>query len=270
MTSATVPVEVVTSPFGIFVAPVGDLITQQLKTYGAHARNELAFLSSLVRPGDRIVDLGAHIGTFAIPLARAVGPTGAVLAVDGNPLAYSLLAANAEINGFGDRIVVRRALLGQVGEFSDKPTSTPGNTGSTRFSRMDTGALPFVSAHSILIEEGFGVPNIIKIDVEGMEGIIVDDLEPILTTAKPICYFEVSPSLRSSGVTPVELGAKFLNLGYRLFRNEGLRNSATDDFRPVELSALVDEKKLFDCLAVPRDHERLDQLLAVCPVSNPA
>jgi FkbM family methyltransferase len=268
MTASPIAVEVVTGVCGTFIAPTGDLITEQIKTYGAHARNELALLRSLVRPGDCIVDLGAHIGTFTIPLAVAAGPTGALLAIDGNPLAHALLTANVQINGLGHRITTRHALLGRVGEFSDGLTNAPGNTGSARFARSSAGMLAFVSARAILAQEGFSTPDIIKIDVEGMEGILVEDLEPVFTAARPICYFEVSTALRSSGTTAEALGMRFLRLGYRLFRNEGPRNSSTDQFRLVELPALADERTLFDCLAIPRDHERIRDLDCVSTTAS--
>jgi tRNA/tmRNA/rRNA uracil-C5-methylase (TrmA/RlmC/RlmD family) len=46
------------------------------------------------RPGERVLDLYAGVGLFAAPLADAVGPAGAVLAVEADPRA----AADAETN----------------------------------------------------------------------------------------------------------------------------------------------------------------------------
>lgn len=47
-----------------------------------------------VVPGDRVLDLFAGVGLFAAPLADAVGETGAVLAVEGDPTAASLASSN--------------------------------------------------------------------------------------------------------------------------------------------------------------------------------
>ena len=45
-----------------------------------------------VQPGERIVDIGAGVGYFALPLAAAIGPGGKVYAVDAQAEMLSLLA----------------------------------------------------------------------------------------------------------------------------------------------------------------------------------
>jgi len=48
-----------------------------------------------VRPGDRIADIGAGTGYFALPLARAAGSTGKVWAVDAQAEMLALLKERA-------------------------------------------------------------------------------------------------------------------------------------------------------------------------------
>jgi hypothetical protein len=76
----------VTAIFGTVVAFKDDLITQQIIRFGAHTRPELAFLLNIINPRDKVFDIGAHIGTFAIPIAAKVGSQGRVLAVEGDPI----------------------------------------------------------------------------------------------------------------------------------------------------------------------------------------
>ena len=71
-----------------------DLVTNQIKKFGAHTRPELAFLLSVVDEGDAVFDIGGHIGTFAIPLAQKVGPSGRVLVVEPSPSNFTLLSRN--------------------------------------------------------------------------------------------------------------------------------------------------------------------------------
>ena len=47
-----------------------------------------------LRPGDQVVDLFSGVGLFSVPLADAVGDTGAVLAVEGDEVAAGLAGSN--------------------------------------------------------------------------------------------------------------------------------------------------------------------------------
>jgi tRNA/tmRNA/rRNA uracil-C5-methylase (TrmA/RlmC/RlmD family) len=58
-------------------------------TFVAHVRRELA-----PQPGERAVDLYAGVGLFALALADAVGPTGAVLAIESDAHAIADAKAN--------------------------------------------------------------------------------------------------------------------------------------------------------------------------------
>ena len=49
---------------------------------GRYELNELDFIRRTVRPGQHVVDCGAHIGYFAMHLAEAVGPAGSVTAFE--------------------------------------------------------------------------------------------------------------------------------------------------------------------------------------------
>jgi FkbM family methyltransferase len=55
-------------------------------------------LRGFLAPGDAAIDIGAHTGDTALPVALAVGPTGAVLALEPNPFTYKVLLANAGLN----------------------------------------------------------------------------------------------------------------------------------------------------------------------------
>ncbi|HXG52039.1 MAG TPA: class I SAM-dependent methyltransferase [candidate division Zixibacteria bacterium] len=58
--------------------------------------------SLALRPGDRVVDLGAGGGYFTFRLARAVGPAGKLYAVDIDPDMIELVAEQAQREGFAN------------------------------------------------------------------------------------------------------------------------------------------------------------------------
>lgn len=84
----------------------------------------------------RIVDPGAGSGRFTIAAARAF-PEAALIAVETDPLARLLLRANAAVNGFASRLVIRASDYRQL--------SLPTVDGPTLF----IGNPPYVRHHDI-------------------------------------------------------------------------------------------------------------------------
>lgn len=60
---------------------------------------DVRLLSSVVRPGDRVVDVGANIGTYTNVLSRLVGVQGCVFSMEPVPAAFDILRST--ITAFG-------------------------------------------------------------------------------------------------------------------------------------------------------------------------
>jgi ubiquinone/menaquinone biosynthesis C-methylase UbiE len=73
-------------------------------------------VSPYVRPGDHAADIGAGMGYFSIPLAKLVGPTGRVTALDIQPQMLAVLKRRAQRMGVADRITTRLAVPDTLGE----------------------------------------------------------------------------------------------------------------------------------------------------------
>jgi FkbM family methyltransferase len=56
----------------------------------------VAFFKRVVRPGDRVLDIGAHVGYYTRLFARLVGPAGKVVAVEPHPENFRLLEENTK------------------------------------------------------------------------------------------------------------------------------------------------------------------------------
>jgi len=67
-------------------------------------QNPTKIIAPHVQPGMTALDLGCAMGFFTLPLARAVGPKGKVIAVDVEPRMLAILTRRAQQAGLDDRI----------------------------------------------------------------------------------------------------------------------------------------------------------------------
>jgi len=73
-----------------------------LLAHGKYEPEVTKLLQDWLQPGMTFVDLGAHIGYYALLAARAVGARGRVYAFEPEPSNYALLNRNVEANGYDD------------------------------------------------------------------------------------------------------------------------------------------------------------------------
>ncbi|WP_324754528.1 FkbM family methyltransferase [Roseovarius sp. Pro17] len=149
---------------------------------------ELELLRKNVRSGAHIIDIGANTGNHAMFFATRMGAT-RVIVVEPNPLAIAPLMANVLLNRLEG--VIELSLLG-VG-LSDSPGGGYGmkrhdrNLGATKMF-AGKGNLEVHSGDDLLAGEA---PDLIKIDVEGMEIKVLSGLERTVRKHRPVILIEV-------------------------------------------------------------------------------
>lgn len=176
-------------------------------------------MSALIRPGDRVVDLGAFAGDFALA-AAAHGCE--VLAVEANPRLAEMVAYSAELNNF-DRMRVVNAAVGDVAgsvEFmSNGPwgqvRSDPTHSGDPRFAQVDQ-----VTLDDLLAALGWDSVAFLKIDIEGSEMRALAGASRLLAAPDaPALLIEsnILP-LMENGTEPRRLLEMIEGFGYTLYR----------------------------------------------------
>lgn len=166
-------------------------IGRSLSVYGEWAQFELAWLLSLLRPGDTVVDAGANVGTHTVPFAQAVGPAGRVHAFEPQGQVAEVLAANLALNGL-DQVTVHQAALGAVDGRIVVPHLDVGrelNLGGVSLGAFGPGDGDEVPVQTI---DDLNLPEcrLIKIDVEGMEADVLAGATATLRRCRPILYVE--------------------------------------------------------------------------------
>jgi len=132
---------------------------------------ELDFLRAHTPPGGVFVDVGANVGTYAMALARHVGESGKVIAIEPHPVTHARLAFNRAASGFTQVVLVAAAAGPADGELM---IETDGNNlGASHIvsgkSLGDAIRVPSLRLRRILGDAGIDHVDALKIDVEGFE-----------------------------------------------------------------------------------------------------
>ena len=79
---------------------------------------EQAFWWLYLRPGDSVIDCGAHVGLFSLLASQAVGEYGRVIALEPNPATAELLRKNVDALGVRNVEVVEAAAASKPGSLT--------------------------------------------------------------------------------------------------------------------------------------------------------
>jgi FkbM family methyltransferase len=155
--------------------------------YHCYEAAELAFVERWLRPGDRMIDIGALVGLFALVGARRVGPTGRVDAFEPVPSSYEKLMRNIALNGCGWVHPNRAAVTDHSGVVSlGIPQERLVGYSVAEFS---IGAkLNAVEAPAVILDEYVGDDTpvrLVKIDAEGSERDILRGASRLLERMPP-------------------------------------------------------------------------------------
>jgi FkbM family methyltransferase len=132
---------------------------------------ELDFLRAHTPPGGVFVDVGANVGTYAMVLARHVGASGRVIAIEPHPVTHARLAFNRAASGLAQVRLVAAAAGPSDGELMIETDGD--NLGASHIVSGDRpgNAIKVASLRlqRILGDAGADRVDALKIDVEGFE-----------------------------------------------------------------------------------------------------
>lgn len=210
-------------------------------------------LLDLLKPGDRVLDLGGHLGTFALS-AAALGCH--VACVEAAPRYCRLIEASVVRNGFGQLRVAYGAVVDHEGSITFLPSgpwgtiANPTVEDSPSMIQARTLApvvVPALTVDRLLDELGWDRVDAVKLDVEGAELRAIRGMTGLLSRSDDLIllYESNSHTLAFFGNTGVDLEAALHELGYATFSVEPGRLIPTT---PGEL----EPQSCINCLAVKR------------------
>lgn len=147
----------------------------RLSIIGAYEPAVTRLVEKVIRPGDVVVDIGAHIGYFTLHFARLVGETGRVYAFEPDPENFALLQTNVRANGYTNVVLEPMAVSDRSGTFTlYRAENNPADHRiyDPQEARQPL-AIPTVSLDAYFSDQASARVDLVKVDVQGAEEQVV-------------------------------------------------------------------------------------------------
>ncbi len=189
----------VIEPEGAFTRltmPTGDVVytpgTSETSIYDA-ARTyfytwylDQYFQHTALRPGDVVVDIGAHIGCAAVPAARAVGPAGHVYACEAIPSISMALRHTVAASGLDNITVLNYGLGSAPGEATFLARGAGSGHSDLGGSVGEPVTVPMTTLDALVAEVGLQRLDFLKVDVEGWEPEVLRGAAQTIRRHRPV------------------------------------------------------------------------------------
>lgn len=198
-----------------FVLYPGQNAEVYFQNKGNYEIAERLFCEKYVKPGMLVLDVGANIGMYSLPLSLLVNPNGAVHAFEAEQKNYEKLRINIALNNCSNIILNHNAVFSQSIEVSlnvfpesvnswhslgNPELPDPFNSGKL-ISPMDKQVVQGISIDDYVTSKRIQKIHFLKIDVEGAELDVLKGASSSLDDEIiDVIMFEISlPQIKSMG-----------------------------------------------------------------------
>jgi FkbM family methyltransferase len=185
----------------------GDLLRRK-EAYiytGRHESHVLQTILPIIKPGWMIWDCGTYLGYYTSIFAKAVGPSGRVVAIEMDRRNLARTQENARLNGFANIDYVNAGLGAPVGmvEFVMDDTTNSHLPGTyvggpemrAVWEKRDAGKqrerVEVISLDQAVLEKKLPKPDLIKIDIDGSEKDALVNGEYMFEKVRPLILLEL-------------------------------------------------------------------------------
>lgn len=175
-----------------------EVVSRVIYTYGFFDAEVTYLVSRYIKPGDTVLDVGAHFGYISVLSSHLVGDAGRVYSFEPTPSTFAVLSENAK-----SRANITALNLGAGKQNSSLDIADYGLQYCAWNTMADESRMPTVLAgikanrvkvdvvklDDYLDEKGI-VPSFIKIDAENFEAAVIAGLANTIQKARPIVLME--------------------------------------------------------------------------------
>jgi FkbM family methyltransferase len=194
---------------------------------GEYEKFDVDLVKAILPETGQFIDVGGNVGYYSLSIAANPPFKGTVLAFEPLPKLWDLFNRSILENGFEGRVSVRQlALADAPGELQLNNAEDTVNAGATRLITNSSGTRVGRMTKVETLDRVVGNlrPDVMKVDIEGAEGLFLKGAQRTLSAHKPSLLMEINRDMLSvlSKTTPGAIHHQLSELGYRIW------NSAQD------------------------------------------
>jgi FkbM family methyltransferase len=178
--------------------------------------DEIKFVRNLLEPGQRVIDIGANYGVYALSMAQRVGAKGYVWAFEPASSTAKLLAKGIAINGF-KQISLEQSALSNTEGYAQLSLNQNSELNALSHGILTTNSsetVPLVTLDGSMETYNWRDIAFVKIDAEGEETRILEGGKRFFAELSPLVQYEVKAGVDLH----LELVQRFHRLGYKSYR----------------------------------------------------
>lgn len=212
-----------------------------------YEKENLTFLRNVVRPGDTILDIGAHLGLISLSCSKLAGQGGKVYSFEPSPTTYLQLKTILSLNPGGASVHALQMAVGlQNAPISFYESDDEGSNSNSLVPKHDLKrkpvTVPCTSIDRFTEENNLEQIHIIKIDAEGVELDVLKGAEQVLRKYRPYLVVAIHPRLiQNYGQRTEDIYTFIVHLNYRV--KLGMQDLKKDEF--------CSRKDFFDVHLIP-------------------
>ena len=202
----------------LYVDPMDEAVAAHLIARGYWESWIHKVVCALVRPGDRIIEVGANFGYYTVAMARQIGSEGSILAFEANPGLADLVRRSVHFNGYSPTVkVLAKAASDRAGtlSFATSRRNAGGGTISTTPGALGPDSV-LVTVETVTLDSV--APDdvrFIRMDAEGSEPLILRGAERLLQRPDIVVCMEWDVIQMSARADIPTLIAWLSGLGFR-------------------------------------------------------
>lgn len=178
--------------------------------------DEIKFIRNYIKPGMKVIDIGANYGLYALNIAKIIGPTGKLWAFEPTNGTATCLKNSINENKFNNVDLIQAGLSNNIGEaklFISRNSELNSLT-QTDSSGGECENIRLLTLDHCQQEYQWQDIDFVKLDAEGEEDNILIGGEHFLSLMSPLIMYE----LKHGSKLNLPLIEHFEKLGYKSYR----------------------------------------------------